>query len=363
MTVAPATGGLGRGDGDGDGRVTTAVLSERGVASESAAIEAASTPAPPGATTRTARDGAAGGAKATTRPSARPPGMGAVPVLASAAIDRDPNAPADPYSADPRMPSRTIRRATSLIATGGSGPTPTTRATAARSARGAVNGPARPRTADAQGASSGTGVSPAFRRTSFNVARGNRAASCTKKSLQEYASASAAESGRFRLGCEHAKRRPSAVATRRHMYVVCSSTRPASTAAASAKTLATDPGSTGVSSTSGKDSLARRPLGHSRSNVAAPGPLAGGACAATAMRPRTTATSVTLATRMGVPDRASPVVTAASCSLACSDTGSTCRLRCCSRRPALRLPRCAWRRGSRSSCRRPPHSSSARTSD
>ncbi len=39
-------------------------------------------------------------------------------------------------------------------------------------------------------------------RVAFNASRGSRGASETKKSLQEYASASAGESGRFRSGCE-----------------------------------------------------------------------------------------------------------------------------------------------------------------
>ena len=141
-------------------------------------------PAPPGATTTAARVGAPAGAKATTSPSDRPPGIGDVPVLANASARRRPSALAEPYSTAPRIPSRSSARVPAGRATA-SGPTPATRATARSSARGAVGGPASPTTAEAQGVVSAIASSPTRRRTSLSAARGSRRASSTKKSLQE----------------------------------------------------------------------------------------------------------------------------------------------------------------------------------
>ena len=73
------------------------------------------------------------------------------------------------------------------------------------SARGEVRGPASPRMADAIGTALPIGARPAAIRVAFNASRGNRGASDTKKSLHEYASASAADSGRFRSGCAQVK--------------------------------------------------------------------------------------------------------------------------------------------------------------
>ena len=47
-------------------------------------------------------------------------------------------------------------------------------------------------------------------RVAFSASRGSRGASETKKSLQEYASASAGDSGRFRSGCAQTNVWPSA---------------------------------------------------------------------------------------------------------------------------------------------------------
>ena len=59
-------------------------------------MDAASTPAPPGATTTTPCVGRAAGDSATTSPATPPPGMGAVPVLAHADTPRPPSADAVP---------------------------------------------------------------------------------------------------------------------------------------------------------------------------------------------------------------------------------------------------------------------------
>ncbi len=67
-----------------------------GAASSWPARSAASIPAPPGVATTAARIGASPGENATTRPSDRPPGIGAVPVLAIAPGRRRPSALAEP---------------------------------------------------------------------------------------------------------------------------------------------------------------------------------------------------------------------------------------------------------------------------
>ena len=70
--------------------------------------------------------------------------------------------------------------------------------------------------AGANGMPAAIGARPAARRVRFKVSRDSRGASETKKSLQEYARASAGDSARLRSGCEQTKAWPSAVTVRRH---------------------------------------------------------------------------------------------------------------------------------------------------
>ena len=172
----------------GDGAVAVAGTVAGGRVSgvnSCAAISAASKPSPLGAATSTARVGASAGAKATTSPNARPPGKGEVPAFTSAGRPRRVIVAAGPYAGTPRSPARTTARVAAFMGTAASGPTPATRATALNRLRGEVAGPARPSTLDVQGAFPAIGSRPAPRRTSFNDGRGNRAARCTKKSVQE----------------------------------------------------------------------------------------------------------------------------------------------------------------------------------
>ena len=169
--------------------------------SRSAATAAASRPAAPGTTTTTPRVGAIAGDNPTTSPIAPPPGIGAVPVLASADTPPSRSAEAVPYSAAPRSPSSSTARVLARIATGALGPTPARRAIASISARGLTRGPSRPTRLAARGAVAASAPSPACVRTAFSASRDSQGASDTKKSLHECASASAGESGRLRSGC------------------------------------------------------------------------------------------------------------------------------------------------------------------
>ena len=143
---------------------------------------------------------------------------GSIPVFAIADTPAALNADAVPYSAAPRSPSSS----TASRAGASSAPAcPCRRRSAApsrRSARAAsslVRQDRRSPTPSACRSQSAAGPRPCAWR--FNASRGSRGASDTKKSLQEYASASAGDSGRFRSGCEQMNVWPSAFTTRRHM--------------------------------------------------------------------------------------------------------------------------------------------------
>ena len=156
------------------------------------------------------------------------------------------------------------------MGTGLSLPDPVTRTRTSINARGVVFGPARPRIAEASGVSLAIGGRPAASRVAFSASRVSRGASETKKSLQEYASASAGDSGRLRSGCEQAKVWPSALAARRHMRDEPGVITPLSSAATSAIVFTIDPGSTGVSRISGRASRRSRGLSRLRVKYAAP---------------------------------------------------------------------------------------------
>jgi hypothetical protein len=124
-----------------------------------------------------------------------------VPVFASADTPAVFSADAVPYSAAPRRPSINTRLVSAFIITGLSLPAPANRASTSIRARGVVFGPSSPTIAGANGVLALTGGSPAAERVRLSASRDNRGASDTKKSLQEYASASAGVSGRLRSGC------------------------------------------------------------------------------------------------------------------------------------------------------------------
>ena len=184
--------------------------------STSAAMAAASTPAPPGAATTMPWVGRSAGVSTTTSPSAAPLGIRIEPVLASAETPPALSADAVPYSAAPRRPSSSTARVVTLIGTDWSLPAPTSRAITSTSARGLVRGPARPTIAGANGVPAAIGARPVARRARFKVSRDSRGASETKKSLQEYASASAGDNARFRSGWAQTNLWPSTVTVRRH---------------------------------------------------------------------------------------------------------------------------------------------------
>ena len=194
-----------------------------------------------------------------------------------------------PYSAAPRMP-----RAARDASAGASAPP-----VAGRRRRAAPRPSSSARGVDARAveaderrgatvSASAIGASPARRRTSLNAARGSRGASDTKKSLHEYASASAGVSGRLQIGM----RADVAAAVdghhaAAHVRAWLGDHLALRAPAASVTALITEPGRTGVSRMSARcfgDDPPERPVDGERGQTGA-GAVAGGCRRSLAARP------------------------------------------------------------------------------
>ena len=305
------------------------------------ATSAASMPAPPGATTTRRAVGAPAGVEGDDQPQR--------PAAAASATCRSWRARRHaggrgrwpmPYSTAPRIPSSSSdawRPAAATASRPDAGQPRHTRS----SARGAVARPGQP--------DHGRGRS--WRRVGNRREPGppphvveRRARQPRRQRHEEVVAGVApaprpADNGRFKSGWEQTKRRPSAVATRRHMCDVCGGDQPRSTAAASATALATDPGSTGVSRMSGAPRWTNAARRHSSASAPVGGRVTGAWPAADGGRPGRDRQ------RGQRPHGGASRSQAGSCSRACSDMGWSCRPRCCSRRSVRRPARwpCAAR--------------------
>ena len=318
-------------------------------ASRPPATSAASMPAPPGATTTAARVGAPAGAKATTRPSDRPPGIGDVPVLASASARRRPSALAEPYSTAPRMPVAQQRPRRRPAGRRRSGPTPSHPGHRAqqRARRGRRPGQPDARPRPTAWCRQSPRARPAAARRSAPRAAGAPGQLHEEVVAgvgQRFGRATAAASGRDasrRSGGRRRSPRGGTCATSARV------TRPRSAGGGQREHLGHRPRQHRRVEDCGCPARTRR--GPTATRAPAPpssgGPRVTGAWPAATDGPARSRPPARPAPHGG----ASRGLRAWSCSRACSDMGWSCRPRCCSRRSVRRPARCAWPPGSRSS--------------